>query len=89
MVTSVITVKGKVQGVGFRYFVYRNALAIGVNGFVKNMPSGDVYIEAQGSREQLNEFISMCKMGPSRARVDKVEVFEKETNPFSEFYIAG
>ncbi len=89
MVTRVITVKGKVQGVGFRYFVYRNALAIGVNGFVKNMPNGDVYVEAQGSQEQLDEFIRTCKMGPSRARVDKVEVFEKETNPFSEFYIAG
>lgn len=45
----IFTVSGRVQGVGFRYYVQRLAHAIGLTGFVRNLENGDVYIEAQGA----------------------------------------
>ncbi len=74
MKTIAITVKGKVQGVGFRYFVMRHANEIGVNGFVKNLPNGDVYIEASGTSSQLEQLILLCNQGPAHSNVENVQV---------------
>lgn len=74
MKTIAITVKGKVQGVGFRYFVMRHANEIGVNGFVKNLPNGDVYIEASGTSSQLEQLILLCNQGPANSNVENVNV---------------
>lgn len=71
-----ITVSGKVQGVFFRASTEKEAKKIGVTGFVRNEANGNVYIEAQGTDEQLEELVKWCKRGPDRARVD--EVISKE-----------
>ena len=52
---------GRVQGVGFRYFVEQKANLLAINGFVKNLPDRKVYVEAEGDTEQLQLFISLCK----------------------------
>lgn len=64
-----ITIKGRVQGVGFRYNARRQALALGLDGFVKNMPDGSVYIEVEGNPMSLDEFVDWCRSGPSGSRI--------------------
>jgi acylphosphatase len=59
-----IHVNGYVQGVGFRWTAVREAKKQGITGFIKNMSDGSVYIEAEGSRNQLRAFIEWCKKGP-------------------------
>jgi len=67
-----ITVSGIVQGVGFRWFVQRNAEAIGLSGTVKNLSNGDVEIKAKGTEKQIKELIRTLYNGPGR--VDDVSV---------------
>jgi acylphosphatase len=59
-----IHVKGYVQGVGFRWNTVKAARNFGIKGFVKNMPDGSVYIEAEGSTKALKDFVEWCKNGP-------------------------
>ncbi len=67
-----IRVTGMVQGVGFRYFVYRKAEGLGLTGFVRNLSGGDVEIRAQGPRGMLEELITAVKIGPRGADVTRV-----------------
>ncbi|MCU0436132.1 MAG: acylphosphatase [Bacteroidia bacterium] len=73
-----LTISGKVQGVFYRKSAAAEAQRIGLTGFVKNLPDGSVYAQAQGTDEQLEEFVNWCKRGPDRARVEKVDVLEIE-----------
>ena len=72
-------VRGRVQGVGFRWFVEREAATIGVVGWVRNNFDGSVEVLATGSREQLNQFRRKLQEGPRAARVDEVD--ETEARP--------
>ena len=69
-----IHVRGRVQGVGFRWSSVREARNRGIKGFVKNLSDGSVYIEAEGSIRQLNSFVEWCKKGPGLGFVDSVNV---------------
>jgi len=72
--SAILTIHGRVQGVGFRYFVKMKADLLQITGFVKNQPNGNVYVEAEGEPEQLQLFIHFCRQGPSHARVEKIDV---------------
>ncbi len=72
-----LLIKGKVQGVFFRKSAAEKANEIGLTGFVKNLPDGNVYAEAQGTEGQLEDFANWCKRGPERARVDDVVIEER------------
>jgi len=69
----ILTMYGRVQGVGFRYFVKQKADQLQVTGFVRNLASGNVYVEAEGEETSLQLFIHYCRQGPSHARVDKTD----------------
>jgi len=69
-----IRITGQVQGVGFRWRAAHEAWNTGIKGFVKNMPDGSVYIEAEGFADQLNAFIVWCRKGPGTGFVDDVEI---------------
>ena len=69
-------VRGRVQGVGFRGFVEREAHILGMSGWVRNNHDGSVEVLAQGTREQLSGLHSRLREGPRAARVDVVEVSE-------------
>ena len=69
-------VHGRVQGVGFRWFVEREAHILGIAGWVRNNHDGSVEILAQGTRDQLAGLQSRLREGPRAARVDSVEVSE-------------
>lgn len=71
-----IIVHGIVQGVGFRYFVWRRARAYGIHGWVRNRPDGTVEILAQGEEGMLNEFIKDVKIGPPAAHITRVDIQE-------------
>ncbi len=67
-----IHVTGRVQGVGFRWSAVREARIRGITGLVKNLSDGSVYIEAEGSVEQLNAFVEWCRKGPGMGFVESV-----------------
>ena len=67
-----MVITGKVQGVGFRYFVLRQAQELGIYGLVSNKPNGDVEALAQGDKEDLDQFIAKVKQGSAFSRVDDV-----------------
>jgi acylphosphatase len=69
-------VRGRVQGVGFRWFVEREAHVLGVAGWVRNNVDGTVEVLAMGNRDQLLGLRSRLRQGPRAARVDEVEEFE-------------
>lgn len=83
-----IIVNGKVQGVFYRASTEKIARQIGLTGFVRNEANGDVYIEAQGTEEQLQELISWCKRGPERAMVSGVETAEQALKQENSFRIS-
>src|SRR6202163_2887317 len=72
-------VRGRVQGVGFRWFVEREAHILGIAGWVRNNSDGGVEVLAQGARDQLSGLRSRLQQGPRAARVDGVE--ESEARP--------
>ena len=82
-------ISGIVQGVGFRYFIARNANELGLNGYVKNLWNGDVEIYAEGRAEFLEDLLKKAKEGPSHSRVESCKVewldFTKKYNNFEIF----
>jgi acylphosphatase len=68
-------VRGRVQGVNFRIFVADRAEELGLKGYVKNLSGGaSVEVWAEGEKTKLDELVKYLKDGPSRARVDRVDV---------------
>ena len=74
-----IIVNGLVQGVGFRYFVYREATGLGLKGFVNNLYTGEVLTVAEGEKALLDELINKLKIGPMHAAVKNCAIEWKET----------
>jgi acylphosphatase len=71
-------VSGKVQGVGFRYFVRRHADAQQLGGYAKNLDDGRVEILLQGDKVAVESVLEQIHQGPSYSRVNRVEVREVE-----------
>ncbi len=65
-----VLVDGRVQGVGYRYFVHKQAVRFGVSGHVKNLPGGKVEIDAEGELDNMRDFLEHCYHGPPSAQVD-------------------
>jgi len=66
------TVSGRVQGVGFRWYVLKRAQELGVSGWVRNLPDGRVEAAASGDPEQLQAFEDALRRGPRFSRVDNL-----------------
>jgi acylphosphatase len=82
------TITGEVQGVGFRYFVLRYALRLGLRGSVRNLPDGGVEVVAEGPRRLLDDLLRELWRGPRGARVDDIRVTWKAAeNGFDGFHI--
>lgn len=69
-----IIVSGRVQGVGYRYFIARYCAGLEINGYAKNMWNGDVEITAEGRKEFLEELITKAKEGPRNANINSCKV---------------
>lgn len=87
MIQAHIYITGTVQGVGFRYFIRRNARKLKVTGWVRNLPDGRVEAVFQGDKNASNELIAMCRKGPFLAAVKSVDVtLEEQETSFKDFF---
>jgi len=82
-----IRVEGKVQDVWYRDSTKKEADRIGLYGFVQNESDGSVYIEVEGEAEGLDELVQWCHKGPTKARVVKVSVEEKDLTGYEDFQV--
>jgi len=82
-----IFISGRVQGVGFRWSVTKEAIIRGITGFVKNLSDGSVYIEAEGYKEQLDAFVEWCRKGPGRSIVKSIKLESSPPVNYSDFRI--
>ncbi|HHJ53050.1 MAG TPA: acylphosphatase [Caldithrix abyssi] len=79
--TLQIIVRGRVQGVGYRWFARELANQLGVTGYVRNLVNGDVEVMAQGDSDLLEYFMQKLKEGPTFSRVDEIKVTEVDDAP--------
>ncbi len=82
-----IIIDGRVQGVGFRYFVSKQAGEHNIKGHVRNLFDGRVEVDAEGEGDNLNRFIIDCRRGPTMARVDEFIIHDVPTFGFSKFSV--
>jgi acylphosphatase len=80
MVSKHIIVSGQVQGVGFRNYTQTAAKNLGIVGWARNLYSHEVEILAKGTLVTMEAFISQVRKGPSRSKVDKLEIFDVDSN---------
>ncbi|MGH9326102.1 MAG: acylphosphatase [Terriglobia bacterium] len=83
-------ISGRVQGVGYRFFAEREANALGIRGYVRNLLDGRVEAYAVGDERMLEEFRRKLKQGPRSAEVSHVREAEEAVNDsYSRFVIEG
>jgi acylphosphatase len=85
-------IQGRVQGVGFRWFVHREASELDLRGWVRNTEDGDVEVVASGEAEDLAELRDSLRRGPRGSRVDRVVehyLDDSEARGLSSFRIDG
>ncbi len=88
MIAKSITVSGRVQGVGFRYFVRQQARWRGILGEVCNLPDGSVFIRAVAADEIMQAFIADIKRGPAFSQVERMEVQDlQDETDYKDFQI--
>lgn len=87
MKTVRLIIKGKVQGVFYRATAKDVADLTGVKGWVRNLPDKNVELFATAPEETLQKFISWCKQGPPKARVDEVIIEELDLQEFNNFKV--
>ena len=77
-----LVISGKVQGVGFRYWLQRLAVERNICGWVKNKTSGNVEALIVGEEKEIQELIKLCEIGPGSAKIDYVQI-----NDYNKDYI--
>lgn len=83
-----VKISGAVQGVGYRAWTQKEALALGVNGWVKNLSDGSVEALLQGAKEKVDHLLKKLESGPNLSRVKHVEVMgEACQDMYSDFKI--
>lgn len=91
MKTLHVVISGLVQGVGFRYFTMRNARTLGIRGWVRNLPSGEVEVLAQGEDDAvLEDFVRELRNGPGAAHVRSLQrEWTEEEQMYNSFDMRG
>ncbi|MGM0601732.1 MAG: acylphosphatase [Bacillota bacterium] len=82
-----IFVSGRVQGVGFRAFLRRQAAGLNIKGWAKNLRDGRVEIVIQGKENKVEQMISLIKEGPSFANVKNIKITDENLSDFNQFEI--
>ena len=84
-----IKISGSVQGIGYRYFVADEAKQFDITGWVRNLDTGDVEISAEGTKDNLENFISVVKSQHRSAHIDNIEIEKSdiEKRAYSNFTI--
>src|ERR1035437_10014733 len=87
-----VLIQGRVQGVGFRWFVQREASQLDLRGWVSNTEEGEVEVVASGAAEELAKLRASLRRGPRGSRVDRLvehQLAESEAEELSSFRIDG
>lgn len=85
-----LVIEGRVQGVGFRYFVAEQAQGLGVVGWVRNRWDGSVEVMAEGETEVLESFLAQVRRGPRSSYVSDVKIsWEKPSGGFNDFRVVA
>lgn len=85
-----ILVRGRVQGVAFRWYTLQKAQGLGLTGWVRNRPDGSVRMVAEGARRDLETFRDWALLGPNHAHVEGHEIsWSAATGEFDDFLING
>ncbi|WP_319202537.1 acylphosphatase [uncultured Ilyobacter sp.] len=87
MLTHHFIVKGRVQGVGFRFFTYHIANEYKIKGWVKNLWNGNVEIVAQGEPKYMDVFKKLIEEGPPSSRVKSIEEDVFDSKKYDDFNI--
>ena len=74
-------IRGRVQGVGFRWFVMSEAERLQLGGYVRNLPDGSVEVVSQGTESALETFEAKLRRGPPAARVEQIETVQVSLEP--------
>ena len=83
-----LIISGHVQKIFFRSFIKENADKLGIKGYVKNLPSGEVEAVCEGQKESIDAMVRVCKKGHKLAVVENIEIKEeKPTKEFTSFTI--
>ena len=82
-----ILITGRVQGVGFRYWLEGEALVLGLGGWVRNRRDGSVEAVVSGGAEAVDDMLARCRRGPAAARVGDVTVLDEDGGTCSRFEI--
>ncbi len=90
MVRARLVIKGRVQGVFYRYSTERKAKSIGgLTGWVRNLPNGDVEVLVEGDKEKIDRLIEWCREGPPYSKVtDVITEWKDYRGEFSDFTIS-
>jgi acylphosphatase len=84
-----IVIRGRVQGVSFRFYASREARRNGVAGWIRNRADGSVEAVAEGEPDAVAAFVEWCHEGPPAARVEHVELLAEEPEGLGSFEIRG
>jgi len=82
-----IFIFGSLKDVGFRFYTMEMAYKYGVFGIVKHRRDGSLYIEAEGEKEPLDEFLNWCRKGPQGCRITKFRTRDGTVKDYSSFDI--
>jgi acylphosphatase len=82
-----LRIEGRVQGVGYRAFVERQAIGLGLSGWVRNRRDGSVEAVLQGIPGTVEAMIELCRSGPPASRVDRVDVVGEGVGAFDGFEV--
>jgi len=83
-----IIANGLVQGVGFRYYIYRIAIQLGLKGYCKNLYTGEVLTVVEGEKAAIEDLYKKIKIGPSHSSVKNCRIdWSESKNEFSSFEI--
>jgi acylphosphatase len=84
-IARLLRISGRVQGVGFRFYMQRKAAEAGVNGWVRNRLDGTVEAVVEGSPEAVDRMITWARRGPSSAVVSDIRITETTPQGAGEF----
>lgn len=87
-VRATVRIRGRVQGVSFRYYTARQARLQQVTGWVRNLPSGEVEAVLEGPETSVRQVLDWCRRGPEQARVEEILIdWEEFLGEFNDFAV--